>query len=250
MNFYIVTGASRGLGEAIVKELLGNNNVIYYLSRTRNLTLEDLADSTHTSIFFEECDLSEIDQLGAVIQKVFSKIDFNKAKKLTLINNAGMIEPIKNVGDANEKDIIANVQLNLLAPMILCEHFINETKAYTAQALIVNITSGAANRPIAGWSTYCSTKAGLNMFTNTIGIEQEEHKNKVLAIAFSPGIMDTDMQSTIRTADKNDFSSIDQFKEYHEKGLLRSPSFVARKLINLLSSPLENGRVYDIKEFI
>jgi benzil reductase ((S)-benzoin forming) len=249
MNFYIVTGASRGLGEAIVKELLGNNNVIYYLSRTRNLTLEDIADSAHTSIFFEECDLSEIDQLGAVIKKVFSKIDFNKAKKLTLINNAGMIEPIKNVGDSIEKDIIANVQLNLLAPMILCEHFINETKAYTAQAVIVNITSGAANRPIAGWSTYCSTKAGLNMFTNTIGIEQEEH-NKVLAIAFSPGIMDTDMQCTIRTADKNDFSSIDQFKEYHEKGLLRSPSFVARKLINLLSSPLENGRVYDIKEFI
>jgi benzil reductase ((S)-benzoin forming) len=88
------------------------------------------------------------------------------------------------------------------------------------------------------------------MFTNTIGVEQGERGNKVMAIAFSPGIMDTNMQSTIRTAEKQDFSSSDQFKEYHEKGLLRPPSFVARILINLLSSPLENGRVYDIKELI
>ncbi|MGM0875501.1 MAG: (S)-benzoin forming benzil reductase [Bacillota bacterium] len=250
MNYYIVTGASRGLGEAIVKELLVNNNVIFYLSRTRNLPLEELAASKNTSIYFEECDLSEVGQLGVVIKKVFSKIDLQQGKKITLINNAGMIEPIKNVGDADEKDIVSNVQINLLAPMILCEHFINETKAFNDQSVIVNITSGAANRPIAGWSSYCSTKAGLNMFTTTIGAEQVERENKVLAISFSPGIMDTTMQSTIRTAEKDDFPSINQFKEYHENGLLRSPNFVARTLIKLLSSSLENGRIYDIKEFI
>lgn len=160
-----------------------------------------------------------------------------------------MVEPIKNVGDASEKDIVSNVQLNLVAPMVLSEYFIKETKSFSGNKMIVNITSGAANRPIAGWSTYCSTKAGLNMFTSTIGIEQAA-KSDVTAIAFSPGIMDTDMQSTIRTAEKDDFHSIDQFKEYHEKGMLRSPSFVAKIIVQLLSGQVDNGRVYDIKEFI
>ncbi|QGQ47852.1 (S)-benzoin forming benzil reductase [Metabacillus sediminilitoris] len=250
MNYYIVTGASRGLGEAIVKELLNPNNVIIYLSRTSNPAFDELAASKKTAIFFEECDLSDIDQIRAVMKKVFSKIDAKLANKITLINNAGMVDPIKYVGEADEKNIVSAVKLNLLAPMIMSDYFIKESKGYTGQAVIVNITSGAANRPTAGWSTYCSVKAGLNMFTNTIGVEQGERENNVIAIAFSPGIMDTQMQSTIRTADRKDFSSSNQFKEYHEKGLLRAPGFVAHLLIKLLSSSLENGRVYDIKEFI
>jgi benzil reductase ((S)-benzoin forming) len=250
MNYYIVTGGSRGLGEAIVKELLDKENTVFYLSRTNNLTLEEVARSKHASIYYEECDLSEIGQLKAKIKGTFSKIDLLKAKKIILINNAGIVDPIKNVGDAIEEELILNVQLNLLAPMIMSEHLVNETKEFTGEAVIVNITSGAANRPIAGWSAYCSTKAGLNMFTNTIGVEQGERENKVMAIAFSPGIMDTEMQGVIRAAEKKDFSSIDQFKEYHQNGMLRAPSFVAQILIKLLSSSLENGRVYDIKEFI
>jgi benzil reductase ((S)-benzoin forming) len=250
MNDYIITGASRGLGEAIVKELFGINHVIYYVSRTNNLALEELAASKHTPLYFEECDLSEVDQLGIVMKKLFLKIDLKQANKITLINNAGMVDPIKNVGHADAEDIIANVHVNLLAPVLFSDYFIKETKEFTGQTVIVNITSGAANRPTAGWSLYGSTKAGVNMFTKTIGVEQGERENKVMAIAFSPGIMDTDMQSTIRTAGKEDFSSIDQFKEYHEKGLLREPGFVAKVLVDLLSTSLENGRIYDIKEWI
>jgi benzil reductase ((S)-benzoin forming) len=55
---------------------------------------------------------------------VFSKIDAIQARKITLINNAGMVDPLKYVGDANEKDIISAVQLNLLAPMIVTNYFI------------------------------------------------------------------------------------------------------------------------------
>ena len=250
MNYYIITGASRGLGEAIVKALFGRNNVIYYVSRTNNLALEELAASKHTPLYFEECDLSEVNQLGNVMKKIFLKIDLRQANKITLINNAGMVEPIKNVGNADAEDIIANVHVNLLAPVLFSEYFIKEIKEFTGQTVIVNITSGAANRPTVGWSLYGSTKAGVNMFTKTIGLEQGERENKVMAIAFSPGIMDTDMQSTIRNAGKEDFSSIDQFKEYYEKGLLRAPEFVAKVLVDLLATPLENGRIYDIKEWI
>ncbi|WP_226669461.1 (S)-benzoin forming benzil reductase [Metabacillus litoralis] len=250
MDYYIITGASRGLGEAIVEQLIGKETIIYYLSRTKNQALHKLASSKKVKLFFEECDLSNIDQAQAVFKKVLTHVDNQNAKKITLINNAGMVNPIKNVGTAQAEDMISNVHLNLLTPMLLSDMFIKHTKEFNTKAVIANITSGAANRPISGWSVYCSTKAGLNMFTNTIGVEQNEGQNQVMTIGFSPGVMDTEMQQTIRKADKEDFSAIDQFKEFHEKGMLRSPSFVAQVFVQLLSMTLENGRIYDVKEFV
>lgn len=250
MNYYIITGASKGLGEAIVKELIGKDNTIYYLSRSQNVKLEELAAEKQMELIFEECDLSNIEQAQTIFTKILGSIDMQHANTITLINNAGMVNPIKNVGTIEKEEMISNVHLNLLTPMLLSEIFMKHMKNIPAQAVIANITSGAANRPISGWSAYCSTKAGLNMFTSTIGVEQLEGKGNVVAIGFSPGIMDTDMQETIRSADKDNFSSIDQFKEFHEKGMLRSPSFVAKIFVKLLSKHLENGRIYDVKEFV
>ncbi|PMC40629.1 short-chain dehydrogenase [Bacillus sp. UMB0899] len=250
MNYYIVTGASRGLGEAIVNEIDDQNSAIICLSRTVSSTLKKIAAEKQAPLSFIECDLSDIQQLPIVLNQLFSQININHAQKITLINNAGTVNPIKEAGSAKHEELVLHVHLNFLTPILLSEAFIEKTKGTSASLVIVNITSGAANRPVPGWSAYCSTKAGLNMYTKTVGVEQEEKQTKITSIAFSPGIMDTDMQGTIRNATKDEFSSIEQFKEYHEKGMLRSPSFVAKKLINLLSSSLENGRIYDIKELI
>lgn len=250
MNYYIVTGASKGLGEAIVEGLLQKNHTIVCLSRTKNTKLINLAEKKGVPIHFVECDLSNIPHLSDVIQHVFSKINVTNAEKITLVNNAGMVNPIKKAGHAEQEEIITHVHLNLLAPMLLTEALIKETKNLSVHTVIVNITSGAANRPVPGWSIYCSTKAGVNMYTKTVGAEQIEGSSNITTIAFSPGIMDTEMQNTIRQGNAEDFSSIDQFREYHNQGLLRSAHFVAEKLINLLDGSLQNGRVYDIKEFL
>ena len=250
MNYYIVTGASKGLGEAIVKEMFTQENCIIYLSRSSNSELEELAKTNNVQLFYQSCDLTKIEEIEETVNQVFTKIDLVQAEKLTLINNAGMIEPIKQVGDAAANEIISNVQVNLLAPILLTEFFLKQTKSFKGQTVVVNITSGAANKSYSGWSTYCSTKAGLNMFTRTAGQEQGAQGNKRVIIGFSPGVMDTDMQGMIRTAGEEDFASLPMFKEYHEKGMLRKPSFVAKILVNLINSPLENGRVYDIKEFL
>ncbi|WP_078431275.1 (S)-benzoin forming benzil reductase [Metabacillus halosaccharovorans] len=250
MNYYIVTGASRGLGEAIVNEINDQNCKIICLSRTMNTNLEKVAAEKQIPLSFIECDLSDIQQLSEIIDQLLSMMDIGHAQKITLINNAGTVNPIKGAGNAKQEELILHVHLNLLTPILISEALIRETKGTSANVVIVNITSGAANRPVPGWSAYCSTKAGLNMYTKTVGVEQEEKRTNITSIAFSPGIMDTDMQGTIRKATKDEFSSLNQFEEYHEKGLLRSPSFVAKALMNLLSGPLENGRVYDIKEFL
>ena len=250
MNYYIVTGASRGLGEAIVNEIDDQDSAIICLSRTVNSSLKKIAADKQTPLSFIECDLSDIHQLPNIINQLLSQINIDGAQKITLINNAGTVNPIKEAGSAMQEELILHVHLNFLAPILLNETLIEKTKGTSVNLVIVNITSGAANRPVPGWSAYCSTKAGLNMYTKTVGVEQEEKQTNITSIAFSPGIMDTDMQGTIRKATKDEFSSIEQFKEYHEKGMLRSPRFVAKKLINLLSCSLENGRIYDIKELL
>lgn len=117
--------------------------------------------------------------------------------------------------------------------------------------MIVNISSGAANNPMYGWNTYCSTKAGLDMFTKSVGLEQKEASHPTTILAFSPGVMDTDMQGVIRASDKEDFSAVNKFQHYYQSGELRSPGFVAEKMLDLiLTKDVDNGRIYDIKEFI
>ncbi|WP_273130397.1 (S)-benzoin forming benzil reductase [Bacillus weihaiensis] len=250
MDYYMITGASKGLGAALVEKLVNKNHVLYYISRTRNQSLHTLAKERNSTLRYKQCDLSDIEEAQHVCNQVFTEIDAKEVDSLTFINNAGMVNPIKHIGRIPAEEMIANVQLNLLTPMLLSDLFIKRTSKWKVDKTIVNITSGAANRPVSGWSTYCSTKAGLNMFTQTAGVEQLEKESEVKVIGFSPGIMDTQMQSTIREATSEDFSSIDQFKDYHEKGLLRSSEYVADILLELLSKEVENGRIYDVREFL
>lgn len=70
-------------------------------------------------------------------------------------------------------------------------------------------------------------------------------------ISFSPGVMDTEMQEVIRKSKKEDFTEVEQFIEFNEKGMLRSPDFVASVILDLiLNQELINGHVYDIKSYV
>ncbi|MFC0270971.1 (S)-benzoin forming benzil reductase [Metabacillus herbersteinensis] len=250
MNYYIITGTSRGLGEAIVQQLLVEGNTLICISRTENKQLVTLAVSKQIPMIYKTGDISNENLVEKLVTEIFEEINFSGAEKITLLNNAGTIDPIKPVGKATNQDLIANVKVNLLAPILLCTEFIKRTEAFQGDRVIVNVSSGAANRPISGWSTYCSTKAGLDMFTKTLGLEQVESNSTLKAISFSPGVMDTEMQQTIRGSERADFSSVDQFKGYHEKGMLRTPETVASILLKFLETSFENGQVYDIKDLI
>ena len=63
---------------------------------------------------------------------------------------------------------------------------------------IVNVSSGAALRPLEGWSAYCAGKAGMAMLTQAIKLE--EAANGIRVFGFQPGTTDTDMQVLIRAS--------------------------------------------------
>ena len=70
-----------------------------------------------------------------------------------------------------------------------------------SELIIINISSGAALRPIHSWGTYCQSKAGIDMLTNIIN---EEHP-EIRALSVYPGIVNTDMQLKIRSTNLEEF---------------------------------------------
>jgi benzil reductase ((S)-benzoin forming) len=243
MHLSIVTGASKGLGAAMAEGLLQKGHIVHAVSRTKS-------DISHDRLIQHEADLAQLAETEKWFRQFSDSVQAHDFASITLINNAGMVTPIKRAGEAEPEELRLHYDLNLLAPVMLSQLFTKWLKPYKGKKSIVNISSGAAKNPYKGWSAYCSSKAGLDMFTKTFGFEQEDESDPVKMISFSPGIMDTGMQEVIRSSSKKDFHEIERFKTYQTEGKLRSTSYVAGILLDLLETDFENGRVYDIKEFL
>src|SRR5690606_23347273 len=113
--------------------------------------------------------------------------------------NAGWIGEIAPLGELDPESIKNLYHINLIAPAILINEFVKEYKTSKAEKTVVNISSGAAQKAIDGWSGYCSSKAGLNQLTAVAAEESRLKKLGIKYYALSPGIVDTEMQQDIRT---------------------------------------------------
>lgn len=249
MNYYIITGTSKGLGEAIALKLIKNNTHLFCISRKRNESLIEIAKNAHCSIDYHSFDLYNINLIDDLIQSIIEKIDSKAAETITLINNAGILSPIKPIERCSSSDIVYNFHVNTIAPIILTAQFIKKTKKLKCKRTVINISSGAGKNPYSGWSSYCSSKAAIDMFTRTVGLEQTNSENQVKIFSFAPGVIDTEMQTKIRETSAEDFESVERFKAYKKDGKLLKPAYVAEKLITLMNmSDLKQGGIYDIKD--
>jgi benzil reductase ((S)-benzoin forming) len=250
MITYIITGVSKGLGESLAQQVMKPNHYLICLSRQKNPKLIDQAEKAGCEIAYYTCDLSDQGAILDVTNQILKETPISRSEKLVLINNAGVVEPIKKIGNTEAGALAQNIQINLIAPMILMNWFIQAFSDKSCEKLVVNISSGAGTNPYHGWAAYCSSKAGLDMFTRTVSLEQEKDPHPTKVMAFSPGVMDTEMQGQIRSTDEGNFSKVSQFREYKEKGQLRTPKLVAGRLLSLLDKGFESGRVYGIQELL
>ncbi|MBM7551151.1 (S)-benzoin forming benzil reductase [Thalassobacillus pellis] len=251
MHYTIITGDSRGLGEAAAKTFLESGVSVIGISRSGNDSLKQYADKQQGNYYHLSCDLSDNNQVLNCADRLIDDY-FSLADKFYLINNAGMIEPVAPVGSMGQEEVIKHIQVNLTAPVLLTNRLLEEANRQDMQATIINITSGAADRAVHGWSVYSSTKAAINRFTETTAEEFKNQGKNHHIVAFSPGVMDTDMQSVIRSASKEEFEDIEKFKEMKEEGKLRSPETVAAVLKDIWINPeeIENGKVYKLYDMI
>ncbi len=212
-----ITGVSGGIGRAVAEAFLKEGYEVTGIGRHFP---EDLA------IAKLELDLSD-----PVAVEGFEFPDADHATKAILINNAGTvgeIAPVFNMSGAEQQVM----QVNLISPMILCRKFVRHFE--NSSQVIVNISSGAGKRPIPSWSAYCASKAGLDLFSETIQAEANEATKDLRVHAFSPGVVDTEMQAVIRSTSPEKFSSLSRFLKLHEEKALRSPHEVATDILRLL----------------
>ncbi len=217
-----ITGTSSGIGKALAEHSLDKGNLVSGLSRTQSIIHKKY---THYAI-----DLSNI--------RAVEKFEFpdTSEKKVVLVNNAGTLGEIKYVGELSNQSIYEAYCLNLITPSILMNSFIK--KYANLEVIIINISSGAGKNAYDGWGEYCSTKAGLDMFTSVIAREQKLKKSsKVRVFSVSPGIVETNMQAQIRKADFSNFSMRLKFEEYYSKGVNKTPEKSASELYKIIINP-------------
>ncbi len=236
MNYYIITGASRGIGFHLANQLGGENATLFLLARSEMREQAHQLREKGTTVHTFHADLSRPEGLTPLIQDIFRKINPNDTEDVVLINNAGMLSPMGPIGKHDPDTFLANLQVNFSSAVMMCHLFIQQVQDWSCRKRILNVSSGAANRPYPGWSHYCSTKAGLNMFTSCIHEEQKKMKNAVEAAAYNPGRTDTQMQDEIRKQDAQDFPFVQSFVDAKKDGALNSPKDVAEHMIKMLKA--------------
>ena len=241
MRTAIVTGASKGLGEALVERLLENGWHVVGFARTPP------EGAVHADYRFVRCDLGATAALADIARPVFADIAAARPEAVCLINNAATIASVGVLGTLAAADIATSLAVNLVAPTMLSNLFCATFDDDRVERRIVNVSSGAAQSTLSGESLYCVAKAGLEMLTRMLAAEHASARFR--AITIRPGIIDTAMQTFARTQSKTTLPSVDLFQDFHAGGKLVPPDVVARKIVDrLVLAPVEHGRTYSYAE--
>lgn len=208
----IVTGHSKGLGAALAAQLEAGGYEVLGVSRSAGATVNlsspgavrDWLEAGHLSGFLAD------------------------ATDLILINNAGTVGPIAFAGRQELAEIEQAINVNITAPLMLTDAVISARPA-GVPLRVAHISSGAGRRPHPTWSTYCATKAAIDMHATALAAERLDG---VRVASIAPGVVDTGMQELIRGAD---FPGRERFQALKDEGQLSSPEGAARQILTLLN---------------
>jgi benzil reductase ((S)-benzoin forming) len=121
--------------------------------------------------------------------------------------------------------------------------------ASTPLRRIVNISSGAARRPISGWTAYCAAKAGLDMASRVLALEAGQRGLAIEVSSLAPGVIDTAMQETVRGSSEEDFADVERFRAMKAEGVLRPAAEVAADILRLeAAGRLSGDPIQDLRQ--
>jgi NADP-dependent 3-hydroxy acid dehydrogenase YdfG len=198
----LVTGASRGIGAAAAREFAVEGAKVALVARSRGEIAELAGELGAESALAIPCDISRYWEVRAAVDacvQAFGRLD-------VLINNAGVIEPISRLAVADPDVWAQAIDINLKGVF----HGMRAAIPAMTDAgggTIITISSGAARRPIEGWSHYCASKAGAAMLTEMVDLE--ERGSGIRAMGLSPGTVATGMQREIKSSGVNAVSQLD-----------------------------------------
>lgn len=196
-----ITGASRGIGAAAARVFADAGAKVALLARSAS-EIEALAAEIGSDALAVVCDVADWDSVQAAVADVlarFGRLD-------VWIGNAGVIEPISRLSEADPADWARAVQINLTGVFHGMRAVLPVMKAQ-GEGTVITISSGAAHNALEGWSAYCASKAGAAMLTRAAHQEEGAHGLRIMGL--SPGTVATDMQVKIKASGVNPVSQLD-----------------------------------------
>lgn len=237
----IVTGASRGIGAAAVRQLLSRGCRVAAAARSREAVETAMADipPPEDRRLILAGDVSRPGDCRRWVAETaarFGRLD-------VLVNNAGILAPIARLADAEPEAWHHNLAVNLLGPFYLAQAAIPHLRA--TRGRIVNVSSGAAVKAIEGWSAYCIAKGGLTHLTRLLAAEEPD----ITTVALRPGVVDTAMQALIRAEGDRAMTTekAAYFRDLKETGQILEPDVPAGKIawLALHAPPALSGAFLD-----
>ncbi|MGE8167415.1 SDR family NAD(P)-dependent oxidoreductase [Pseudomonas putida] len=223
MRSFIVTGVNRGLGKAI-RECLSVDD----FDLDQKIFLSRYLLNDKDSCARRESDLAYDFSEGSLD---FSAITINsEVRQIVFISNAGVIEPIGAATDIDTVQIASALQVNCLSPLKLAQHLASHSKVTGIPLLIIDVSSGAASRPVKGWLSYCVSKAAAKMAFDVMASENPHVK----VVHFDPGVMDTKMQEIIRGQSESSMPDVEVFRGFKADDRLKSPADVAHEVLRII----------------
>lgn len=199
----LVTGASRGIGAAVVVEL-ARLGITPVLAVRRPESAHAAAAAVRTlgiDPLVVGCHVESPDEARAAVTATLAR----HGRLDMLINNAGVVDPMGPVGEVDVSEWDRAIRINLTGPYVMVDAALSALRESPAGS-VINVSTGAAHAPRTGWSAYCAGKAGLVMLTRCLALEWGPEG--VAAFGIQPGMVDTDMQTAIRAAQVNEVSRV------------------------------------------
>ncbi|WP_417436341.1 SDR family oxidoreductase [Hoeflea sp.] len=196
----LITGASRGIGEAAARILAGYGANVVLAARSAT-DIERIAAEIGDKALAVTCDVAQYSDVENAVNKAvdhFGSLDI-------LVNNAGMIDPIARLEDSDPEAWGQVVDINLKGVYYGLRTAIPVMKRQGG-GVIINISSGAAVAALEGWSHYCATKAAVLSLTRLV--HRESIDDNIRVVGLSPGTVATDMQRSIKDSGINPVSQL------------------------------------------
>lgn len=231
----VITGVSSGIGYALANHFLSEGNKVVGIGRTNSIQQDNFTFYKH--------------DLAVTTDFSFLENAIKTSKELILINNAGTIGNIERISEQVNSDIEQTIRVNTIAPMLLCQYVLQKF-SIELPLTIINISSGAGKHPIPSWASYCASKAAIDLFSQTIYLEEQERSRNIKVYSVSPGVVDTSMQEKIRNANHTTFSSLNSFIELKEQDKLTSLDTIVKKMKVLLEKKYSDEIIYSLRDIL
>jgi 3-oxoacyl-[acyl-carrier protein] reductase len=186
----IVTGAARGLGEAVAARLLADAGSVALLDLEPAVveSAERLgAPHAGSPVVAEVGDISDEEWVEDVVPDVLDRLGGLDL----LVNNAGIGGPSSPVIDTPPEAFRRVLEVNLVGPFLMARACAREMIARGAAGSIVNLGSIFGQQGVANGAAYCASKGGVALLTHSLALELAPHRIRVNTVA--PGNMLTEM---------------------------------------------------------